>query len=65
MADSHKYKVICAETSMCWMIARLNIPLTAAEAITNNVKLMFADSKIEQGKWLFLVSKQYCDHKFN
>ena len=46
MADSHKYKVICAETRMCRMIAGLNLPLTAAKAITNNVKLMFPDSKI-------------------
>ena len=34
MADSHKYKVICAETRMCQVIAGLNLPLTAAEAIT-------------------------------
>ena len=34
MADSHKYKVICVETRMCRMIAGLNLPLTAAEAIT-------------------------------
>lgn len=39
-ADSHKYKVICAKTRMCWMIAGLNIHLRAAKAITNNVKLM-------------------------
>ena len=53
MADSHKYKVICAETRMCWSIAGLNLPLTAAEAITNNVKLMFANSKIAQGNGHF------------
>ena len=34
MADSHKYKVICAETRMCRMIAGLNLSLTAGEAIT-------------------------------
>ena len=53
MADSHKYKVICVETRMCRMIAGLNLPLTAAEAITNNVKLMFPDSKIAQGNGHF------------
>ena len=53
MADSHKYKVICAETRICQMIAGLNLPLTAAEAITNNVKLMFPDSKITQGNGHF------------
>ena len=53
MADSHKYKVICAATRMCRMIAGLNLPLTATEAITHNVKLMFPDSKIVQGNGHF------------